>query len=331
MAFLTRGQIGETAFAVIRIEQPTDAAIAEAAELIESGHLVGMPTETVYGLAADATNDEAVRKIYSAKGRPSFNPLIAHCAGISTVRDLIVLGELGEQLAGEFWPGPLTLVGNLAPTNSVCATARAGLDSLAVRVPAHPVARALLQTVGKPLVAPSANPSGRMSPTLAEHVSGDFQGNIAMILDGGPSERGVESTILDVRGETPALLRPGPITQTTLVAAAGVKMTGVTGLASDPEAPRSPGQLLRHYAPQATLRLDASATAEGEALLGFGDCPDATLNLSPSGSIEEANRNLFAMLRTLDASYDRIAVAPIPVSQMSEALRDRLARAAKSH
>lgn len=314
---------------MIEIASPSPATIAKAAQFIRSGEIVAMPTETVYGLAADATRDDAVAKIYTAKGRPSFNPLIAHCASIEMVRNLIDLSETAERLAKEFWPGPLTLVGTLAPTNSVCETARAGLDSLAVRIPDHDVALSLIRHLDRPLVAPSANPSGRISPTLAEHVADDFDGDISMILNGGPSRKGVESTIIDVRGPIPHLLRPGPIPRTELEEIIG-HVDVLSPQTQDPDQPRAPGQLLRHYAPKAHLRLNVETPDNGEALLGFGDCPGATLNLSPSGDIAEATRNLFAMLRTLDRRFDRIAVAPIPESQSSEALRDRLVRAAET-
>lgn len=310
------------------IRSPSPDAIAEAAKALLAGKLVGMPTETVYGLAADATNEVAVSRIYTTKGRPSFNPLIVHCEDLDLVKDLIELSPEAGVLAGAYWPGPLTLVGNIKQTNTVCELARAGLDSLAVRIPGHPTARALLKAVGRPLVAPSANPSGQLSPTSAQHVADDLGEALAMILDGGPTERGVESTIVDVRSLPFHVLRAGPIPRSEIESHVG--KLAAKDLPVTSERPTSPGQLLRHYAPNARLRLNVRSPNRDEAWLGFGDCPGATLNLSPSGDIPEAERNLFSMLRILDQTHDRIAVAPIPVSQLSEALHDRLARAAES-
>ena len=301
---------------------PDETALDKAASLLERGGLVGMPTETVYGLAADAANPDAVAQIYSAKGRPSFNPLIAH---VATPEDAFAQGDFSleaNSLAAAFWPGPLTLVVNKLPETTVCDLARAGLPTLALRVPAHPVAQALLQRFGRPVVAPSANPSGRISPTEAAHVAADMGDAIDMVLDGGASDVGLESTVIDVRGPHPILLRLGTITQNQIAAIwPGIEMGGSEGK------PVSPGQLLRHYAPDATLRLNVTKPEPGEAFLGFGP-GETTLNLSPSGDLTEAATNLFAMLRRLDADYTRIAVAPIPDEGIGAAINDRLTRAA---
>lgn len=301
---------------------PSPDVIANAVAILRSGGLVAMPTETVYGLAADATNPEAVAAIYRVKERPVFNPLIAHLASPEAAFEQGDFSPAAKTLANAFWPGPLTLVVNAVPATTVCDLARAGLDTLALRVPAHPVARDLLGAFGGPLVAPSANPSGRISPTRAEHVAADMGGLVDLILDGGPCREGLESTVIDARGETPVLLRQGTITPDRIAPI----WPGLTEGGQDGR-PVSPGQLLRHYAPDATLRLNADETAPGEALLGFG-AVEATLNLSPSGDLAEAAANLFAMLRDLDRSYDRIAVSPIPPEGLGAAINDRLARAA---
>lgn len=306
------------------IVSPTPARIADAVNLLRSGGLVAMPTETVYGLAANAADGEAVARLYAAKGRPSFNPLIAHVANLEMAKTQGVFSERALALANAFWPGPLTLVVDLAPDATVSELARAGLPSLAIRTPAHPVAQALLTAFGAPLVAPSANPSGQISPTTAQHVAADMADRIDLILDGGACSAGMESTIIDARGECPALLRPGSLDPADIER----HWPNLTRPALDHTAPQSPGQLLRHYAPQARLRLNASGSIDGEAYLGFGD-QAATLNLSPSGDLTEAAANLFAMLRALDKNHDRIAVAPIPTQGLGEAINDRLTRAAK--
>ena len=306
------------------IAQPTPEAIARAVRLFKAGGLVAMPTETVYGLAADASNPEAVARLYEAKGRPRFNPLIAHIASLGLAEQEGQLHAQARKLAEAFWPGPLTLVVGIAPSATVCDLARAGLDSIALRVPAHPVAQSLLTAFGGPLVAPSANPSGQMSPTRAEHVLADMDGKLDLILDGGPCMAGVESPIIDARGAQPALLRPGSLDADRIEAV----WPGLVRPQLDASAPTSPGQLLRHYAPKAKLRLNADAARSGEAFLGFGP-GDATLNLSPSGDLAEAAANLFTLLRQLDTAYDAIAVAPIPNHGLGEAINDRLTRAAK--
>lgn len=307
-----------------RILPPSPDSIALAADALKRGGLVAMPTETVYGLAADATSDSAVAALYEAKGRPRFNPLIAHVASLEAAAMQAVLSDEALVLAAAFWPGPLTLVLPVSKSCSVCDLARAGLDTIAVRMPAHPVARALLKAFGGPLVAPSANPSGRVSPTTAAHVAADMGEQVEAILDGGPCDLGLESTIVDCTGNGPALLRAGALATDEIEAVYGtLRRPG-----SDPQTPSSPGQLLRHYAPKAALRLNAAAPAEDEAFLGFGP-GDATLNLSESANLREAAANLFAMLRTLDSRHDRIAVAPIPSTGLGEAINDRLRRAAQ--
>lgn len=309
-----------------KIHTGTPDNIARALDLLRQGGLVAVPTETVYGLAADAANGEAVARIYAAKGRPSFNPLIAHVASAEIAMREGMFSAQASALADAFWPGPLTLVVDVAPHGTVSDLARAGLDSVALRMPAHPVALELLSSFGGPLVAPSANPSGQISPTSAAHVATDMADKVDMILDGGPCPAGIESTIIDARGDVPALLRPGSLDAAQIEAV----WPGLIRPALNPDAPQSPGQLLRHYAPRATLRLNAESANEGEAYLGFGDHPSATLNLSPDKRLEEAAANLFSMLRTLDADYARIAVAPIPMTGLGEAIIDRLTRAAKS-
>ena len=303
---------------------PTPDIITRAAETLRKGGLVAMPTETVYGLAANAADGKAVARIYAAKGRPSFNPLIAHVASLEMAQREGIFSDKALLLAEAFWPGPLTLVVEVAETGTVSDLARAGLDSIALRMPAHAVAQGLLAAFGAPLVAPSANPSGQISPTRAEHVAQDMAGETDLILDGGFCTSGVESTIIDARGDRPALLRPGSLPSSEIDRI----WPGLIRPALNPDAPQSPGQLLRHYAPDARLRLNAKAAQPGEAYLGFGQGV-ATLNLSPNRDLAEAAANLFAMLRQLDAAHDRIAVAPIPEDGLGEAINDRLTRAAK--
>lgn len=331
---------------------PADAAgIAEAARLLRSGGLVALPTETVYGLACDATDPRAVARLYAAKGRPSFNPLIAHVPDVASARRIGVLGAEAEALAARFWPGPLTLVvparTDAGREDAVCDLARAGLATLAIRVPSHPVARAVLEAAGRPIAAPSANRSGHVSPTSAGHVMADLDGLVELVLDAGPSRVGIESTILDCTGERAVLLRPGGLARGPIEAALGHALArrqtpkGPAGkaLAADPsagEAPLAPGMLASHYAPSVPVRLDAEEVRPDEALLGFAgarpkgsEAARAVLDLSPSGDLVEAAANLFAYLRALDApGVSAIAVAPIPAEGLGEAIRDRLARAA---
>lgn len=302
--------------------KPTYESIANAAELLRSGGLVAIPTETVYGLACDASNPEAVARLYAAKGRPSFNPLIAHVADLKMAKREGDFNSAAHDLASHAWPGPLSLVTPLAPTHTVCDLARAGNISIALRQPAHPVAAALLKSFEGPLVAPSANPSGRMSPTRAEHVLADMGETVDMILDGGPCEIGIESTILSCLEDVPRLLRHGSFDASAYV-----------DRIQDEAAPLAPGALSRHYAPNATLRLNVPTPTSGDAYLAFGptDGPKGrvSLNLSETGDLTEAAANLFAMLRQLDRSYARIAVAPVPMNGLGLAINDRLTRAAK--
>jgi len=306
----------------------TDAqAIEAAAACLAAGGLVAFPTETVYGLGADARHGEAVARLYAAKGRPSFNPLIAHVADAEVARRLARFDAAAEKLAAAFWPGPLTLVLPKRPDCGVADLALAGLDSVAVRVPAHPIAHALLAAFNGPVVAPSANRSGHVSPTSAAHVLADLRGRIDMVIDAGPCTVGVESTIVACLGE-PTLLRPGGLPREQIERVLGCALA-ITPIADD--APLAPGMLSSHYAPKARLRLDAEAAGPDEALLAFGPAPTAgvTLNLSPRGDLIEAAANLFSHLRALDASgAQRIAVMKVPHEGLGEAINDRLARAA---
>ena len=307
----------------------SEAAITDAARRLRDGGLVAFPTETVYGLGGDATNDSAVASIFAAKGRPRFNPLIVHLPDLAEAEAIAVFDERARKAARRFWPGPLTLVLRRREDSGVSLLASAGLDTLAIRVPAHPVAQALLRQAGRPLAAPSANRSGRVSPTEAAHVASELDDQVALILDGGRCGVGVESTVLDLSGETPALLRPGGVTIEALTEALGSIGTTM----NSPDAPRSPGQLASHYAPLLPLRMNAAEARPGEALLAFGPEPPpgfaAALNLSPRGDLAEAAANLFAMLRRLDRpQFSGIAVMPIPERGLGRAINDRLRRAA---
>lgn len=308
-----------------------DAGIAAAAELLRAGKLVALPTETVYGLAADASDDRAVASIYAAKERPSFNPLISHLPDVDAARRQGLFDAPALALAKAFWPGPLTLVVPASSSCTVCSLARAGLDSVALRVPSHPVARAVLRAAGRPIAAPSANRSGRVSPTQAEHVFADLDRRIDAVLDAGPTAVGVESSIVACLGGAPRLLRPGGVPRAALEAAIGQALVIVE---EGGTAPLAPGLLASHYAPRAAVRLDAEAPRPGEAWLGFGPEPDGALpalafNLSPSGDLTEAAANLFAAMRHLDDQRPAtIAIAPIPMRGLGEAINDRLRRAA---
>lgn len=300
------------------------AAIRAAAALLRDGGLAALPTETVYGLAADATNGAAVAALYAAKGRPKFNPLISHVTGLEMAEALAVFNPLARKLAQAFWPGPLTLVLPRTTDCPVSELACAGLETLAVRAPDHPVAQALINAVGGPLVAPSANPSGGVSPTRAEHVAEGLGEKIGLILDGGHCQIGVESTVIGFDGDRPLLLRKGGLARDMIEA-----ITGPLALPDAASPKASPGMLKSHYAPRARLRLNASAPENGEVFLGFGASENGHLNLSPDGNVQEAAANLFAFLRELDASgVSGIAVAPIPDEGLGEAINDRLQRAA---
>jgi len=290
------------------------AAIEEAARLILDGQPVAVPTETVYGLAADATNGEAVARIYQAKGRPSFNPLIVHVADLDQARELGEFADAAMALAKRHWPGPLTLVVPLKSGAPIASLVTAGLPSIGIRIPAHPVMQALLRAIGRPLAAPSANASGAISPTRAAHVLDSLGGRIPLILDGGPTERGLESTIVAATGGPLRLLRPGPIT--------------VDAVTATEDRIEAPGQLASHYAPSKPLRIDAAEAAGDEYMIGFGATPGDT-NLSEKGDLTEAAARLFDLLHQADASEKpRIAVASVPREGLGLAINDRLIRAA---
>ena len=328
--------VPETITRQTRLLAASDATIALAATCLRDGGLVAFPTETVYGLGADATNAAAIANLYAAKGRPAFNPLIAHVAGLAEARLIGQFDATAERLANAFWPGPLTLVLPKAAACRVADLATAGLDTVAIRVPAHPTAQALLRAVGGPVVAPSANISGHVSPTAAAHVHTDLEGRIDLIVDGGPVDVGVESTIVGCFG-TPTLLRPGGVPSEAIEAVLGAPLTRpMAAPAAGDSQPLAPGMLASHYAPRASVRLDATSVATGEALLGFG--PDtlpgaahaiAVMNLSARGDLAEAATHLFGYLRVLDTKAARtIAVMPIPHDGLGEAINDRLRRAA---
>jgi L-threonylcarbamoyladenylate synthase len=301
---------------------PDAAGIARAAAILRAGGLVAFPTETVYGLGGDARSDMAAARIFAAKGRPRFNPLIAHVASVDAARRIARFTPEAERLAAAFWPGPLTLVLPLREDAGVAPLVTAGLPTIAVRVPAHPLARQLLEAVGGPVAAPSANPSGKLSPTRAEDVIAGLGGRIEAVLDGGPCPVGVESTIVGLDGP-PRLLRPGGLPAEVIEECLGMPLL----LPEAGAAVTAPGMLASHYAPEAALRLNATEAAPGELLLGFGPVA-GDLSLSPSGDLTEAAANLFHHLRALDARGAHIAVAPIPDHGLGRAINDRLARAA---
>jgi L-threonylcarbamoyladenylate synthase len=323
-----------TALSATRMAKADAAAAADAARVLAAGGLVAFPTETVYGLGADATSGPAVARLYDAKGRPAFNPLIAHVADIADAERLARFDADAARLAKDFWPGPLTLVLPKAAGCPVAELAMAGLDTIAVRVPAHEVARDILAAFGKPVVAPSANRSGHVSPTCAEHVAADLAGRIDLIVDGGATPVGVESTIVACLGE-PVLLRPGGLPRAAIERSLGRSLADPAP-ARDTAGPIAPGMLATHYAPRTRLRLNALRVAAGEALLAFGPLPAegaeraaCVLNLSARGDLVEAAANLFAHLRALDAAGTAtIAVMPIPGDGLGEAINDRLERAA---
>jgi len=312
-----------------RVRPPTQEAVAEAADILRAGGLVAFPTETVYGLGADATNDAAVAAIYAAKRRPRFNPLIVHCANADGAARAVAFDDRARRVAARFWPGPLSLVLPRATGCRVSLLCGAGLDSLAVRVPDHEVARALLAAFAGPIAAPSANPAGAISPTTAAHVATGLGERVDLILDGGPCPVGVESTVLDLTGPAPVLLRPGGVPPEVL--------EEVIGPLARPEADTplaSPGMAGAHYAPRLPMRLEATTAESDEGLLAFGaDVPAGaalTINLSQTGDLEEAAANLFAALHALDRPDLRaIAVMPVPERGLGAAINDRLRRAAK--
>ncbi len=303
---------------------PTSEHLKEALHLLRQGDLIGLPTETVYGLAADATNDTAVAKIFEKKKRPTFNPLIIHGASLQALQEHVVWNERAEKLSKAFWPGPLTLVLPRRPSSSLSLLSSAGLDSVAIRIPNHPIALALLEDYGSVLAAPSANPSGRISPTQASHVDQDFPS--LFILEGGQTYLGLESTIVDLTGTTPVLLRPGGISEEDMV-----PLIGPFGTLSQSSF-KAPGTLKSHYAPYLPLRLNEATPGKDDAFLAFGPTPhqgDHVLNLSPQSNLQEAASHLFKMLRLLDRPhFHQIVVAPIPFYGLGIALNDRLRRAA---
>jgi len=306
------------------------AGLSTAAEALAAGELVAFPTETVYGLGADATNDRSVAAIFAAKGRPRFNPLIVHFPTADTARQHVAFDTRADKLADVYWPGALTLVLPRRRGSTLSLLVSAGLDTVAVRVPSHPLAHDLLTQCGVPVAAPSANRSGEVSPTTADHVGGSLpqpdDGGPVIILDGGPCTVGLESSVVDLSVTAPILLRHGGVTKEQLEAVVGP----LTEAGTNDDAPKSPGMLSRHYAPASPLRLSASAAVSGEAFLGFGpECSNTSLSLSPTGDLGEAAANLFAMLRQLDDMQPTgIAVAPIPETGLGRAINDRLRRAA---
>jgi L-threonylcarbamoyladenylate synthase len=328
---------GMMAAPATRILQTDRAAIATAARCLAAGGLVAFPTETVYGLGADAESGQAVARLYEAKGRPAFNPLICHVADRVAAERLGRFDAAAIRLAQAFWPGPLTLVLPKVEGCTVATLATAGLDTIALRMPDHPVANALLREFGSPVVAPSANRSGHLSPTTAQHVMADLRGRIDLILDGGPTPVGLESAIVACLGE-PVLLRAGGVPRAAIERVLGQKLAerAPQEMVADDTAPLAPGQLASHYAPRARLRLDAQSVNAGEALLAFGArrLPGAerareVLNLSARGDLIEAAAALFSHLRALDAAgAAAIAVMPVPNEGLGEAINDRLRRAA---
>ena len=298
--------------------------IKKAALLLSAGQLVAFPTETVYGLGADATNDTAVASIYEKKGRPSFNPLIAHVDGIEMAKQYVQITPVAKKLIENFWPGPLTLVLKRKKTCKVSLLASAGLDTLAIRCPNNHIALELISEFGKPVVAPSANKSGRISPTTAKHIFDDYGNEAPFTLDGGPCQVGVESTVLLCEEDKIAVLRYGGLAIEEIENLIGP----VIRPEKDENAPHSPGQLKSHYAPSLPVRINAIEAFEGEALLGFGKSDSAVLNLSEKEDLTEAAANLFAMMHMLDnPKYTGIAVMPIPMQGLGLAINDRLKRA----
>jgi len=319
-----------------RILPAGETAVAAAARCLEGGGLVAFPTETVYGLGADATNAGAIARLYQAKGRPAFNPLIAHVGDVGGAMRIARFDAQATALAAAFWPGPLTLVLPKTSDCTVADLATAGLETIAIRVPAHPVAREILRAFARPVVAPSANLSGHVSPTTAAHVQADLAGRIDLIVDGGPVEVGVESTIVGCF-DAPVLLRPGGVPRGEIERVLGRPLGQLPENAhGEAGQPLAPGMLASHYAPRTNVRLNALSIEPGEALLAFGskalpgvDAATIVMNLSPHGDLNEAAANLFGYLRALDAGGARtIAVMPVPDRGLGEAINDRLRRAA---
>lgn len=299
-----------------------NAGLTSADQLLRDGALVAFPTETVYGLGADARQGEAVAAIYTAKGRPSFNPLIVHVAAIATARRYVEWPAQAAALAAAFWPGPLTLVLPLRAGHDLSPLVTAGLSTVGIRVPVHPVAQALLSRFDGPVAAPSANPSGRISPTTANHVIAGLDGRIAAVVDGGPCDVGLESTIIGFEAEVAVLLRAGGLPSEQIE-----KVIGQPLRRADESKITAPGQMVSHYAPRGAVRLNATTARADEHMLGFGDI-EGELTLSASGDLSEAAANLFGHLHRLDAMGGAIAVAPIPMEGLGHAINDRLNRAA---
>ncbi len=302
----------------------TPQTLVQAAAILRGGGLVAMPTETVYGLACDAANPDAVARLYEAKGRPSFNPLIAHISGPEMAAREGVLDARAQACAEAFWPGPLTLVVPAREGGATCELARAGLASIALRMPGHGAPRHIISALGRPIVAPSANRSGRISPVTARDVAEELGEGVDLILDGGRCELGLESTIVSFLTDPPQLLRPGGLARAEIEAVLGM---GLAAAASAGDAPTAPGQLSRHYAPDAHIRLNATAPQPGEIFVGFGEVT-GDYTLSATGSLREAAANLYPLLRKLDRHHDRIAICPLPAEGLGEAINDRLRRAA---
>ncbi len=313
-----------------RIHKPEAGTYSHAANLLREGELVSFPTETVYGLGADATNNDAVAKIYATKNRPSFNPLIVHVADKDKAIQYVKMNDLALKLAEHFWPGPFTVVLPLKENSGLSELITAGLSTIAIRVPENKVAHELIATFDGPIAAPSANKSGKISPTTATHVDGEFGDELNMIIDGGPCEKGIESTIVQIIENEIKILRPGNITIADIESIIG---KSILDNMQTSDTPNSPGQLESHYAPETKMRLNVLEPNEGEALLTFGDTAKNidifTLNLSPSGNLVEAASNLFSMMRKLDQmNFKSIAVSPIPETGLGIAINDRLRRAA---
>ncbi len=312
----------------MQVLSASDENIALAASFLRDGSLVAFPTETVYGLGANASDGRAIARLYEAKGRPRFNPLIVHVADRQQAERLGVFDARAHLLAARFWPGPLTLVVPLAEDAPINSLVTAGLDTVGLRLPSHPLAHKLISFSRVPVAAPSANRSGRVSPTTAEHVAGDFEDTKGLIVNGGRCPGGLESTVIGLASETPLLLRPGGIAREEIEAVLGEPLQRPD---DKPDAPSSPGMLTSHYAPRAALRLNAREVRPGEVLLGFGPeaPPETILNLSDTGDLAEAAANLFGYLRALDTCQtDTIAVMPVPNEGLGEAINDRLLRAA---